>query len=253
MVRVSAQRQSGGSGSGAALNLFFAPILGVRSATVSVSATAALLPGVGVELKPNATQTAPLLPIALDVPTWTALMQGTGLDQYRYDAATGRVSSGPDGIKEVDLYPSGSSSMPPGNRGTVDLGNPNNSTADLKRQIIHGLNAEDLSWFGGQIRTDNGPLQINGDTGLSAGIKDALEQIIGQPRLIPLFSAVSGPGNNAMYTVPKFVSVRILSVQLTGKNKKVVVQPAPLVSPLIIRGGTSISPDSYFTTPKLIQ
>ena len=33
--------------------------------------------------------------------------------------------------------------LPPGNRGTVDFGETNNSTADISRQILYGLNDDD--------------------------------------------------------------------------------------------------------------
>ena len=61
------------------------------------------------------------------------------------------------------------------NIGTVDIGSPNNSTADLVRQIRYGLNDFDMSFFPNrEIRFDKGPITLNGDTGLSAGIKDDL-------------------------------------------------------------------------------
>jgi hypothetical protein len=180
-------------------------------------------------------------------------MLGLGTDKYSYNPNTGGTSSGGDGVKEVDLYPYGTSALPPGNRGTVDLGSPNNSTSDLKRQILYGQNATDLSYFGGSVRTDDGPIQLNGDTGISAGIKDELEAIKGQPRLIPLFSQVTGPGNNATYTITRFVPVRIVYVKLTGNPKSVVVQPAPYSSPTVIPGHVSITSDSYFTSPRLVE
>ncbi|MBI1347163.1 hypothetical protein GC163_12845 [bacterium] len=253
-IRVNARRsKTSGVGGDRKLDLMFAPIMGIDDISLSSSATAALLPGIGFRIPPGSSETIDVLPIALDVPTWEALMNGTGTDQYTYNAASGTVSAGPDGILEVDLYPYGNGALPPGNRGTVDIGSPNNSTNDLKRQILYGLNEYDLSFFNGELRTDDGEIILNGDTGISAGIKDQLEQIKGQPRLIPLFSAVSGPGNNAMYTVPKFVGIRILYVKLTGGSKKVIVQPAPFVSAQVIRGGSTIGLDSYFTPPRLIN
>lgn len=235
------------------LDTFFAGTMGIKNVGLQTDATAALLPGVGVSIPTGSSLTADILPITLDIQSWQALMAGSGNDNYKYTPLTGAVSSGSDGVKEIDLYPYGVNTLPPGNRGTVDLGNPNNCTTDLKRQILYGLNAEDLSWFGGELRTDQGALLINGDTGISAAIKAELEQIKGKPRLIPLFSAVSGPGNNAVYTVVKFVPIRIMYVKLTGSNKQVIVQPATYVSSVVIRGGTSVTNESYFTRPKLIE
>lgn len=253
-IRVTARRSSASAVSkDRKLDLMFAPILGIDDIALNTTATAALLPGVGFSIPSGSSETIDVLPIALDVPTWEALMNGAGNDQYTYNSGSGTVTPGPDGILEVDLYPYGNGALPPGNRGTVDIGSPNNSTNDLKRQILYGLNAYDLSFFNGELRTDGGEIILNGDTGISAGIKDQLEQIKGRPRLIPLFSAVSGPGNNAMYTIPKFVGIRIMYVKLTGSSKKVIVQPAPFVSSNVIRGGTTLSLDSYYTPPRLIN
>lgn len=254
LVEVTLHRDQAGSGHGdGRLPLMFAKTLGVNDAAVTETAAAGLLPGVGVRIQSGNLSTVGILPIALDEPTWNALMAGTGSDNFHYDATTGTVAAGSDGTLEVDLYPSGSSSMPPGNRGTVDLGSSNNSTNDIKRQILYGLNATDLSYFGGTITTANGPIQVNGDTGISAGIKAELDTIKGQPRLIPLFSNVAGPGNNAVYTITRFVPIRVLNVKLTGNPKSVAVQPAPFSSPNVVSGHVSITSDSYFTSPRLVE
>ena len=120
--------------------------------------------------------------------------------------------------------------------GTVDIGAPNNSTSDLARQILYGITPEDLEYVGGSLELDeNGELELNGDTGISAGMKDELEAIKGQPRIIPIFTQVVGNGNNAQYTIVNFVGVRILEVKLTGKmsSKRVIIQPANIIA----RGG----------------
>jgi len=71
-------------------------------------------------------------------------------------------------------------------------------------------------------------MDLNGDTGISAGVKDELESIKGEPRIIPIFRTVTGPGNNAMYEIVGWAGVRILDVKLTGKmsKKHVTIQPA---------------------------
>src|SRR6516165_4736431 len=132
MSRVTLHRDQAGTGGDRSLPLFFAPVLGDKTANLQASATAALLPGIGFKITPSQTNiTAGILPIALDVGTWNALMAGVGSDNYSYNPATGAVTAGSDGILEVDLYPSGSALMPPGNRGTVDIGINNNSTSTL--------------------------------------------------------------------------------------------------------------------------
>ena len=90
-----------------------------------------------------------------------------------------------------------------------------------------------LQEAGGTLELDmNSELVLQGDTGLSAEIKDELESIVGQTRIIPLYSQVQDPGNNALYTITRFVGVRIMYVNLTGslKQKKVLVQPCAIVA-----------------------
>ena len=237
------------------LPLFFAPVIGQKEASLSTRSVAAIFPGGGFRIDENSSAYSNILPIALDEQTWNDLLAGIGSDDYGYNTEYDQVENHGDGILEANLYPSGSSQLPPGNRGTVDLGSPNNSTQDLKRQIVHGLNAEDLSWFGGELRFDDVPLELNGDTGLSVGIEASLREVIGQAKAIPIFSSVSGPGNNATYTITKFVGIRILDVNLAGNpsKRRVVVQPAPFSDSTVVRSRNTVSVDSIFTTPALIQ
>jgi len=172
-----------------------------------------------------------MLPLALDQDTWDGLLAGGGTDDWKYDTETGEITSGSDGIKEVNLYPQGTGS--PGNRGTVDIGPSNNSTADLSRQIRNGVTQADLDCIGGELRFNaEGKLFLNGDTGISAGIKDDLAYIRdrkpNKPRIIPIFQSVAGSGNNATYTIVGFAGVRIMDVKLTGSmsSKRVIIQPA---------------------------
>lgn len=173
-----------------------------------------------------------ILPFALDVETWNALLAGNADDNWTFNDETGAVSSGSDGILEVNLFPQDTGA--PGNRGTVDIGHTGNSNADIKRQILYGISADDLAAHGGKLEFgEDGTLTLNGDTGISAAVKTQLEIIKGEPRIIPIFSAVSGNGNNANYTIIKFVGIRVMEVKLTGKmnKKRVIVQPAPVTTP----------------------
>ncbi len=143
------------------LDLFIAPSFGQSKKGVVVSGKAALLPATG--LKKITGVNLDVLPITLDLPTWTALVAGTGTDSYSYSESTGTVTSGSDGVKEVDLYPLSKSLTTAGNRGTVDFGGTSNSTADIARQIVYGLNDADMAALNGQINWVNN-MQVNGDT-----------------------------------------------------------------------------------------
>lgn len=223
---------------------FLAGIFGIDSAAAEVDATAALLHSFQGFQTPS-TGNLDLLPFALDEDTWNDLLNGNGSDDWTWDSSDQEVDSGSDGILEVNLYPQGTGS--PGNRGTIDIGSNNNSTADIARQIVDGISPNDLAYHGGKLEFDTqGELPLNGDTGISAGVKDELESIKGLPRIIPIFREVNGPGNNAVYTIVQFAGVRIMEVKLTGKqsSKRVIVQPANIVA----RGGipTTASGTTHF-------
>ena len=83
----------------------------------------------------------------------------------------------------------------------------------MSQQILNGVNKADLDYHGGELSLQpNGRLPLGGDTGISASIKDELSAIRGRPRIIPVYREVAGNGNNAIYTVVKFVGVRIVNV-----------------------------------------
>lgn len=275
-----------------ALPMTFAQVLGQDNFELTTRSVYALQPGNGFRLPPGSpsSDTINILPIALDLGSWSNLMDqiygtstasatssstetgngknkknnsGTGNattfdDEYAWLPADGVVDDAQtDGIPEINIYPDLNSGWAPGNRGTVDLGHPGNSTADLKRQIRYGLNSYDLSFFPDNKITfdEDGALYLNGDTGISAGIQSALEDIIGQVRAIPIFIAVSGQGNNATYTVVKFVGVRIMDVKLSGgpSSRHLTVQPAVFCDSHVLRADMSVNVDSILSQPVTIE
>jgi hypothetical protein len=228
-VRVRIQKSEGINGQ---VPLYFARIFGQTGRDLTVESTAAMATKIKGFSTPSsgASNKIDLLPFAFDQTTWDAMLAGGGSDQYRFDAERNQVVAGSDGVREVNLYPQGTGS--PGNRGTVDIGGANNSTSDIARQIVHGISADDLFELGKPLVLDNdGKMTLHGDTGISAGVKDELSSIIGQTRIIPIFESVAGNGNNSMYTIVRWVGVRVLAVKLTGpmNNKHVIVQPAPMI------------------------
>jgi Flp pilus assembly protein TadG len=210
--------------------LFFSRVLGFDSTAAEADATAALVSGFDGFTTPGDGSNIDILPYALDLNTWNNLTVN-GTDSYSYNPSTKTVTLGGDGIKEVNLFPQGTGAS--GNRGTVDIGSSNNSTSDIARQIVDGITPADLAHHGGELSfCECGELHLNGDTGISAGVKDQLTSIIGKPRIIPVFSEVVGPGNNADYTIVKFVGVRVMAVKLTGSmsSKHVMIQPCNVVA-----------------------
>ncbi len=217
--------------------VFFAQIWGKTGCSAQAEATAGVLKNIAGFRAPASGENLGMLPFALDVNTWNALLAQQTADQWTWHPDTKTITPGPDGVHECTLFPQGTGS--PGNRGTVDIGSDNNSTADVARQITDGVSPQDLEHHDGQLQLDeNGELALNGDTGISAGVKDELASIKGEPRIIPVFSQVQGPGNNAQYTIVMFVGVRILDVKLTGSNssKRVIIQPANVITKGAIAG-----------------
>ena len=236
--------------------LFFARFFGQTGRDMIVESTAATAMQIkGFNSPASGAANLNLLPFALDEQTWIALLNGGGTDSYKFTASNSSVTGGTDGIKEVNLYPQGTGS--PGNRGTVDIGSSNNSTADLSRQITGGISSQDLFALGKPLVLDgNGSMTLNGDTGISAGVKDELASIIGQTRIIPVFSSVTGNGNNANYTIVRWVGVRIMAVKLTGSmsSKYLIVQPASVIARNVVVGdSTRVWSDSIYSPVVLVK
>ena len=232
--------------------MFFGRVFGLDGAGLRAEATAALVRNVSGFTIPHTGENLDLLPFALDLQTWNDWMDGSGSDDWTWDANLKKVKAGSDGKLEVNLYPQGTGS--PGNRGTVDIGSSNNSTNDIARQIRYGVSPADLAYLGGTLTfNDQGELYLNGDTGISAGVKDELDSIKGQPRIIPIFSKVEGPGNNAMYTIVRWMGIRIMDVKLTGpmSKKHVTIQAAPVVTHGIIPS-TTAGTSAYVYSPAVL-
>lgn len=249
-VRVTLRRQSGINGE---LPLFFGAITGRETQSIHTHATAAMFSAIAGFYEPGRSEdTIDILPLALDHGSWLNAVAGGTEDNFAY--VNGTLQSGSDGVYETNLYPKGVGA--PGNRGTVDIGGANNNTNDLSRQVLHGISKQDFIDLGKPLQFDgHGELDLNGDTGISAGIKDELATLIGKKRIIPIYTSVEGNGNNATYTIVRWEGVRILDVKLTGKKtaKRVIIQPAKVVA-----RGTKIdyegryTPSTHLVTPVMI-
>jgi hypothetical protein len=194
---------------------------------------------------------AGVLPFAVKKDSWDQLIAGSGSDNWKIDSA-GNVVGGSDGILEMNMFPVDNGAS--GNSGTVDIGSSGNSTSDLSRQIRYGISAEDLSYLGGALQLGpNGTLVLNGDTGISAAIKDDLKAIKGKPRSICIFTTVVGNGNNADYTIVGFVGIRIMKVKLTGHPKYVTIQPAVAIDGSAFWGDSPNSSLYLYSNVRLVR
>jgi Flp pilus assembly protein TadG len=253
-VRVRMHKDSSTNGE---VPYFFARIFGLSGQVLHTEATAAVVRDVAGFQVPSDGSNIQLLPFSLDINTWQNLVNNSGNDNYRWNPTTKQVEAGSDGLVEVNLFPQGTGS--PGNRGTVDIGGSNNSTADLARQIVQGVSPGDMAAFTNEGRTlefdANGELPLNGDTGISAGVKDELTSIKGKPRAIPVFESVSGNGNNAEYTIVKWQGIRVMAVKLTGSmsQKHVMIQVAPIQAKGVVPSPTAGTSAYVYSNVALVQ
>jgi hypothetical protein len=249
------------------LRLFFARALGVVQQDVHATASACVQGGVlGFQAQTPGRDFCSLLPYALKYSDWIdQVVLSNGPDGWARTLPSAmasppnNVTAEPDGIYEVKLFPvaninTGDGGVPLYNFGQVDIGSPNNSTADVKRQFLTGVGVSDLAWYsaangyasGFQMSPDaSSPtgysMILQGETGISAGMEADLRSIIGQPRILPLYATVSPTGTTAQFTIVKFVGVTILEVNLSGSTtaKHITIQPCFSIEPNTIAGGTS--------------
>jgi Flp pilus assembly protein TadG len=226
---------------GGAVPTVFAQLMGFKGTNVTVTSTATAQAYSISGFQAAGSLNANLLPIVLDKTTWQSMMAGAGqsTDQYTYNSSTNTVTSGADGIYESQLYPVSSGS--PGNWGTIKVGVSNNSTSTLSAQIQYGITPAQLATFPNSTiqldSTQNPPsITFSGNPGISAGIKSALQSIIGQPVAVPIYDQNGGNGNNAWYRVIAFQPARILSVNFQGNPKYVIIQPCLLNDQTAIAG-----------------
>jgi Flp pilus assembly protein TadG len=254
-IQTKARRDSGRNGS---LALSFARVMGISTLNMQATATATYEDGIiGFNIHTPGVSTCKLLPFALSQDTWNQVIAGNGPDVWSRNAATQTISAGTDGICECKLFPlsngtgSNNSGLPPGNFGTINIGS-SMGTSTTNRQILNGPNASDMSYYtaangypnGFMLDPATGTLQLQGNTGVSAAMKSALDQIIGQPRILPLYSSVTGPGANCTYTIVAFVGVTVCEEVLTGSlaSKHITIQPCWCIDANAIGGGSNVSP-----------
>ncbi|HEV7282067.1 MAG TPA: pilus assembly protein TadG-related protein [Pirellulaceae bacterium] len=248
-IRVTVRRDADRGG---AIPLFFARVLGRYDFEVEATATVLVAQRVvGVRPTPDHPN-GPLFPYTFKEQEWRSALDGlTGMDEWTYDAKTGKVHPGPDGVPEFSFFPIETSK---GNFGSIDLGGSNNATPDLKRQIVHGVNEQDLADFGGEfVLDDTGSLYVNGDTGLSLAVEPDMQAILGEPRLMPLYASYEGTGNRTMYRIVGFAGIRLMEVQLKGGDKFILAQPAIVNDPSVVTGSAGTQSDYAVFAPKLVK
>lgn len=115
----------------------------------------------------------------------------------------------------------------PGNWGTLDIGPTDNATSALVEQILDGLSQNDLNALQseGRISSDefldgSSYTWMNGDTGLSVGIRAGIEQIHGQKRLVPIYDQLGDTlnGSNVEFRVVRWGVVKVIDSEWRGEH-----------------------------------
>jgi Flp pilus assembly protein TadG len=250
-VQVTIHRDNIRNGS---LCLFFAPVLGITGWDLQAKATATYEGGIsGFQIRPNGPATCKLLPFALRCQAWSnaptdpwydasqppGLLQSTGTDAWTR-AADGSVTAGADGINEATLLPlsDNNATALPNNFGTLNIG----TSTDLGRLVQYGPNAGDLSSYpGGKLQLDSQShtLVLPGNPGISASCVGAASSIVGQPRVLALYSTASGTGDNCRYTIVGFAGATLVESRLNGSlpAQHLTIQPCWCIDPNALGGG----------------
>lgn len=251
-VRVTLRRDVNANGN---VNLFFARVIGSDSKPVTATATAVLRRATGLR------DGVDILPFSLPVSFWDSIPDGDQLSIYNdnkiYDSS---------GAEVTVVDPDGNSV--PGNWGTVDIGYENNSTSDLEYQILNGLTQENIDTLhtDGRIPDTSEiplPVDFQADPGISIGIKDEVQFIEGQTRIIPLYSHVNGDlfaggGNTAEFHIVSWGVVKVLdSFWLGNKETSILAQKSYTYDGALVARQDLSSKDTefknIFTSPVLVR
>ena len=237
-VRVTLRRDNTAN---SPVTMFFARIFGINSGNVTATSTAVLQKA--SVLYPG----SDILPFAVHTDVWNSQSMGAIWSIYG------------DGHIEDN-----SGNNIPGNWGTVDIGEENNSTTELSDQILNGLRQKDLDALYSDSRIpssesidSNDPWFAQSDTGLSTGIKHAVQAVHGHTKLVPIYSGVVGNGNNAEFHVVAWGVVKVVTSGWSGNSKHVTIQKAytydgTLRAPVDLSNTTGVITGAY-TTPVLVQ
>jgi hypothetical protein len=252
-VKVVLRRDSSANG---ALPLFFAQVLGMSSANLTATATAAVYAG-SVNSFSNTSFSSRILPMTFDVNHWNNFLStGMGPD--------GTATFDSSGQPTINVYPSikydgnfGELSLDQGNDGASTISgwiNNGVSGADLQNEISAGLLPLSVHNTQPAPTYTNAAPDWKGNPGLKDSTIKAVGDNIGQTYLLPLFKPVnsgatdpttyqagSGQGSNYYYTIVGFVGVKIVSVDSTGNPKSIYVQPSALIDPNALYTGVGIA------------
>ncbi len=256
------------------LKLFFARVFGRSDSELTVNATSTVYTGRITSFTPSTGGgsgggsggggsgcgqsssgfRSTLLPVAFDVNSWKAFTANG-------ESPDGTVHLNADGGPQIQIYPTPHTC--PGNFGMLCIGPWTNSDNQYSDWVLDGPTSSDI-----QTLIDNGffpvseaaPKKWKGSPGLRSALSSDFEDIIGEPRLLPLFKprtmspyqAAYGVGSNAGYDIVGFVGVTVAQVSGHGGNLSISVKPCNVIDPSAVFDGTSITPLGCEPTGKFL-
>jgi Flp pilus assembly protein TadG len=259
-VKVTLRRDSSANG---ALGLFFAPVLGMSSESLTATATAVIYTATNVtSFNSSLGINGGMLPVTLDINVWNNFY-ATG------QSSDGNTHVGMNGKPQLQVYPSPSNA--PGNFGLLSIGMPSSATPTYETWIQYGPSPDDLQYQG-----QNNLVPVSASTPEpwigGPGMKDTLQGyfvgVENKPRLIPVFQPVStspyqaagSQGSTAYYNIVGFVGVTITEATGNGQNMNISVQPAAVIDPTLtydpntlVPAGEGSTTTTTFALPKLVQ
>jgi putative Flp pilus-assembly TadE/G-like protein len=230
------------------LELFFGGVTGMHTIETAAQTTATLedrIVGFSVAQGGNLN----ILPFSVDVNEWDAVFSvaynpskiiedrfGFTLASISFNLIPSLVStfvvSSPRTLK---IFPNDPDA--PGNFGTIDIGSDNNSTSELLDDIRYGPSYEDIELIGGLTLTDDNGDGIftkwfNGNTGVSSVLRVAIEDIIGESRILSLHKQVINTGDNSQFEVCRYVAVKVVDVKMTAAltDRYIEVEPIQFIA-----------------------
>lgn len=190
--------------------------------------------------------------------TWEAAIEyGQGPDRYAFDRDTNSVHQGGDGLPEITLHFRAPGDQPEdANVRIINVGS-GWASDELVRQIRHGWSVSDLSELGGELRVDVGSLSLECTAEIDAPTAGALAEMIGQKRVVLLYSAhTPRKGSLGEAVISRLAVGRIMAVETTPSGAvTLVMQPAVLATrtALLADGGPPAVGDDEAGNPYLYK
>ena len=219
------------------LGLFFAPIFGVNTLSLTATATSTIYSGDVSSLQVIPGVNAHILPVALDVNVWKQFYR-TGL------SPDGTTHYAANGLPQLHIYPCPGNA--PGNFGLLDVGPPANNVPAFRNWIDDGQTPNDIQYLlNNQLLpvSPSAPESWKAGPGMKSTLVTDFQSVMGQPNLIPLFvpvndgtngqpyQAASGQGSNTYYQIIGFVGVKVSQADGSGSSMDISIQPTSVIDP----------------------